>query len=213
MNNNCILVPDYNDNGYAYGTIYQVDSGGKINGMYLGCINNYAPAYKEITSFVPSVFALSGNRFAVVYAVKTNYSADTDANKNLVVAINSYSFDSSGYVSATIISTATLPYYQISGNVTSLGDDYFIISGSAKSMGLHIDSNNNVTATNAVDASGYYITRIGVTDSALTQYGNIIYYDKTNNTKINKVVIETLDVKQMSKNKRISSKLHRLGCL
>ena len=34
-----------------------------------------------------------------------------------------------------------------------------------------------------------------------------IINDKTNNTKINKVVIETLDVKQMSKNKKISSKL------
>ena len=34
-----------------------------------------------------------------------------------------------------------------------------------------------------------------------------IIYNKIDNTKINKVVIETLDVKQMSKNKRISSKI------
>lgn len=182
LNNNCILVPDYNDNGYAYGTIYWVDSVGKISGNYLGCISNYTPSYKEVTSFLPSVFALSGNRFAVVYAVKQWYSEDIAANKNVIVSIYSYSFDSNGYAIATNVSSTVLPFSPMAGNVESLGDDYFIISGTTTSTGLHIDSNNNVTVTNSVEASGYYITRIGTTDSAITQYGYIIYYDKASNT-------------------------------
>ena len=182
LNNDCILIPKYNDNGYVYASIYRVDSSGKMNGNYLGCITNYTPSYKEVTSFVPSVFALSGNRFAVVYAVKQWYSEDIAANKNVIVNIYSYSVDSSGNTTATNVSSTVLPFSPMAGNVASLDNDYFIISGTTTSIGLHIDSNNNVTVTNAVDASGYYITRIGTTDSAITQYGYIIYYDKTNNT-------------------------------
>ena len=186
LNNSCVLLPDYNDNGYVYANIYQCNDSGKIYSKYSGCVTTNLPGGKDLINGVkPCVFALSGNRFAVLFSVQQRYSADTDENKNIMISVFSYSFDSSNNMTVTRVSYSLLPFRSYYGHVESVGDDYFIWTGYNECIGFRIDTSSNVYATNAVSSTGHSAVRIGTSDSALTYFGengNIIYYDKQNNT-------------------------------
>lgn len=181
LNNNCIMVSTYNDSGVLNVTIFQCDSNGKISSKYTGILTNNLPSNYKLYGSIPSIFTISENRFATLFTVKSNSGSD---NKTLV-SIYSYSIDNSGNMTVVRDSYVLLNYLQVAGTITSIGDDYFILSSMARSIGLHIDSNNNVIITNLIETPGSINTQIGMSDSVLTLYGtsgSIVYYDKTNNT-------------------------------
>lgn len=182
LSNDSVLYPCYSSDGYVYGRIYKY-SNGTLSLKYYNCLSTNLPNYYSPSYYSsPIAFALSNNRFGVMFTIK-----DSSSDMKQMLCIFNYSYDSSDNLTVTRATYHLLPWVQVSA-VTALDDDYFVCSGYYNVFGLHIDSSNNYTVTSTLSTGGTNNTRIGVSDSVYGTFGAnayVYYYDKTNNTLTN----------------------------
>lgn len=182
LNNDSVLYPCYSSDGYVYGRIYKY-SNGTLSLKYYNCLSTNIPNYYSPSYYSnPIAFALSNNRFGVMFTIK-----EAPSTMKQMLCIFNYSYDSSDNLTVTRVTYHLLPWVQVSA-VTALDDDYFVCSGYYNAFGLHIDSSNNYSVTSILSTGGVNTSRIGQSDSVYGTFGSnayIYYYDKTANTLTN----------------------------